>query len=472
MAQQSEASIPRVGKRKWGYDAEQVDEFLDHAHALYDSDNVQLTQRDIQKASFKLTRGGYDIAQVDAALMRLERAVVDKQTTWEISQHGRVAWKAQTEDLYRQIARHASRTERERFGEGKKGEPSYDRKQVDKLTDDIVSKCAAELGLEGAEVGNARDLDKITAAHVANIVFTQRNGKKGYSERQVDYFLGACIQLLSRLESYERLTGYVAADDADTAAAEPVAAPAPAETGVTPLFSQGMQAHPRADESIETPHSFAPGGDAQSFEALSQAEQSLFTPKAPAVQREVQVAPVEQPEQQPERYAKLEQYARPVKSVESELPVQSVQSVQSDLPMQHVRSVQPERYAQSEQSAQPVQFAQSVQPVQPVQPMQPVQPAQPEKSAPASFAPTSKPEERPASASASLASLADMVEATSQEMPAIDIPSLPQMPNLDAPNPFVSSSLPPSFVPTGQENADGATYDPASSAADDEKKEQ
>ena len=39
------------------------------------------------------------IAQVDAALARLERAVVDKQTTWEISQHGRVAWKAQTRDF-------------------------------------------------------------------------------------------------------------------------------------------------------------------------------------------------------------------------------------------------------------------------------------------------------------------------------------------------------------------------------------
>lgn len=35
MAQQSEASIPRAGKRKWGYDPGQVDEFLEHAHALY-----------------------------------------------------------------------------------------------------------------------------------------------------------------------------------------------------------------------------------------------------------------------------------------------------------------------------------------------------------------------------------------------------------------------------------------------------
>ncbi len=149
MAQQSEASIPRAGKRKWGYDPGQVDEFLEHAHALYDGDGVQLTQRDIQNVSFDLTRGGYVIAQVDAALARLERAVVDKQTACEISQHGRVAWKAQTEDLYHDVARHVGRANGERFSSGKPHVPSYDRKQVDKLADRIVDKCAAELGIDG-----------------------------------------------------------------------------------------------------------------------------------------------------------------------------------------------------------------------------------------------------------------------------------------------------------------------------------
>ena len=34
MAQQSEASIPRAGKRKWGYDPDQVDEFLEHIRKI------------------------------------------------------------------------------------------------------------------------------------------------------------------------------------------------------------------------------------------------------------------------------------------------------------------------------------------------------------------------------------------------------------------------------------------------------
>ena len=106
MAQEPEteknaSGIAHAAKRKWGYDAEQVDAFLERAHMLYEGEGAQLTQHDIQNVSFELVKGGYVIAQVDAALARLERAVVDKQTTWEISQHGRVAWKAQTEDLFK-----------------------------------------------------------------------------------------------------------------------------------------------------------------------------------------------------------------------------------------------------------------------------------------------------------------------------------------------------------------------------------
>ena len=96
MAQEPEteknaSGIAHAAKRKWGYDAEQVDAFLERAHMLYEGEGAQLTQHDIQNVSFELVKGGYVIAQVDAALARLERAVVDKQTTWEISQHGRVA---------------------------------------------------------------------------------------------------------------------------------------------------------------------------------------------------------------------------------------------------------------------------------------------------------------------------------------------------------------------------------------------
>lgn len=300
MAQQSEASIPRVGKRKWGYDPDQVDEFLEHAHALYDGDGVQLTQRDIQNASFDLTRGGYVIAQVDATLARLERAVVDKQTAREISQHGRVTWKAQTEDLYHEVARHVGRATGERFSSGKPHVPSYDRKQVDKLADRIVDKCAAELGIDGISKEDVKGFDKITAEAVANSVFTQRKGKKGYDERQVDYFLNSCVQLLSRIESYGRISDRIAPNAGESSEVPAVAAVAPAVSAVSndgnaPLISEDAQFQSAVSESLAASEP-EPVQAPDNFTAVSQAEQSLFAqPIQPAQSDSAGVAQSAQP---------------------------------------------------------------------------------------------------------------------------------------------------------------------------------
>lgn len=282
----SAAGIARSGKRKWGYDPGQVDAFLERAHALYDSEGARLTQRDIQNVSFDLVKNGYVIAQVDAALARLERAVVDKQTTWEISQRGRIAWKAETEDLYRQIINHVDRDEGERFKPGEPKTPSYDKKQVDRLADQIVDKAAAALGIDGVTEDDVRALADLNAASVSNVIFTQRTGKRGYDERQVDHFLNSCVQLLSRIESYARVADYVSADSgaAQSATPAPVAAPAPRTEAVSPLFSSDARYRRDGVSPAESLPSFAPSIAQQneSFDALHQAERSLFSAAAPA----------------------------------------------------------------------------------------------------------------------------------------------------------------------------------------------
>ena len=73
---------------------------------------------------------------------------------------------------------------------------------MDRLVDQIVDKAAAALGVDGVTEDDVRSLADLNANTVNNVIFTQRKGKKGYDERQVDYFLNACVQLLSRLESY------------------------------------------------------------------------------------------------------------------------------------------------------------------------------------------------------------------------------------------------------------------------------
>ena len=436
------SGIARAGKRKWGYDPAQVDAFLERAHALYDSEGMNLTQHDIQNVSFDLRKNGYVIAQVDAALGRLERAVVDKQTTWEIAQHGRVTWKAKTEKLYHEVQNHAERNERERFKSGAPKQPSYDKKQVDRLVDQIVDKAAAALGVDGVTEDDVRSLADLNANTVNNVIFTQRKGKKGYDERQVDYFLNACVQLLSRLESYARVADFVSGEPA-----------APAQTatnvtvqanGVSPLFASGTQ-RPATDER------FVPAAVAhdESFDALHQAEQSLFTAPAP-------VAPAAQAAAAPIAYAPAPA------SFDASTSTNSTNSTNAEQPVSFAPAAYPV-HASNESAAKPVSETPSVAPTA-------VAAAEPPVSAPSapvsgvtagsvpSFAPAQAAHEPAAPAStpsvfaeqpvdmvqndSSLAALAHMA-AVSQELPAVDAPSFaPKMPSLDAPNALKLNEVP------------------------------
>ncbi|MFU0539151.1 DivIVA domain-containing protein [Gardnerella vaginalis] len=210
------SGIERVGKRKKGYSVEQVNDFLERAHSLYESSDISLTQKDIQDVSFDLEDEGYAIPQVDAALSRLERAVVDKTTQYEISNRGKVVWKAQADEEYRVLLSHSQRDYKMRFDSAQSRKPSYDKKQVDNVVNKSLDKIAILLGYNPVWGSSLSDLDTIDAMFVSNVLFTQRSGKHGYDERQVDYYLNACVRLLSRLESYDRVAKYTDFDSSDS----------------------------------------------------------------------------------------------------------------------------------------------------------------------------------------------------------------------------------------------------------------
>ena len=273
-------TIARVGKRKKGYDVHQVDAFLEQAHALYEADGIQLHRSDIQDASFDIVKGGYAIPQVDAALERLEQAVTDKQTQYDIAQLGRVAWKAQTEAQFQELDRHAQRAEGQRFAPAQPKTPSYDRKQVDRLIDRVLAKAEAELerisagssGRQGPEADPT-----LTSPYVEDVSFTQRKGKHGYDERQVDYYLNACVNMLASLESYERIADYAAPAAHAAAPSAPVpliaadqANPQTQHYGVT--VESDLPARPADGETTVV----AEAQPAQSFDELSRAEQEIF----------------------------------------------------------------------------------------------------------------------------------------------------------------------------------------------------
>lgn len=300
-AERNSATIARAGKRKWGYDVGQVDAFLERAHTLYEDDEPKMSQADIQNVSFALEKDGYVISQVDAALNRLEKAVVDKQTQWDVTQFGRVAWRAATEQLAHSLYGRADRPAKNRFDPGASRHPSYDRKQVDRLVNQVVGKIKRELGeSKDRESDAVRKIDaELTSTRVSNIIFTQRTGKRGYSERQVDAYLNRAIQVLARLESFARLEGTLfpasTASDASAAqpvpvqpAAVPVAQPAPVETLVPPIAAAASvaatpataatpeQAAPVAAESEDTRTERERERD-DSFYNLREAETEIFS---------------------------------------------------------------------------------------------------------------------------------------------------------------------------------------------------
>ena len=336
------SGMERVGKRKLGYNVAQVDAFLERAHALYESDDIRLTQQDIQDVSFDLEHDGYVIGQVDAALSRLESAVVDKCTQHDLSKCGRVVWKAQADALYRKLLQHAQRDYRERFASGIPHRPSYSRKQVDIMVDQALDKIANMLGHKLEWETDDDTLQTIDAMYVSNVIFTQCTGKRGYDERQVDYYLSACIRLLSSLESFERIAQYVdidgkvsafaahntvshtraavntphttesenqsapsfvpesvatmsatvtsaaaaaaAADAADSMAAEASeVASEVASKAAQPTQTSTIPHVPDYDkQSIFTPVDYVNQGSEDSFEALRQSERSIFTPHTAA----------------------------------------------------------------------------------------------------------------------------------------------------------------------------------------------
>ena len=95
----AEANLQRVRRGKWGYNVTQVDEFLSKAHQLYERTEPSLSQQSVQLSSFDLQKGGYKISDVDGALMRLERAISDKHTRWEVEYRGTDGWMEETMGL-------------------------------------------------------------------------------------------------------------------------------------------------------------------------------------------------------------------------------------------------------------------------------------------------------------------------------------------------------------------------------------
>jgi DivIVA domain-containing protein len=163
------------------YDPVQVEEFVEDARRAYDAPAgmpATLTAMQIRQVSFALKRGGYDAAQVDAGLERLEIAFATAEREAAIARDGWESWSsrgvAAAEDLRDRLLREPENRFRKAKGAG------YKRSEVDAFSERVLDYLATGVGL--------------TLPDVRRVTFTAARG--GYDEAQVDYALDVLIDIM------------------------------------------------------------------------------------------------------------------------------------------------------------------------------------------------------------------------------------------------------------------------------------
>lgn len=176
-----------VSRLRFGYHPGEVEAFFEHARRVYEGEvDDPLTGRDIRRAAFGMVRGGYSTAAVDAALDRLEHAFVARQRADFVAAHGQQAWMSHLAELAKTMYGRLTRPHGERFAPARRGEPAYDRREVDALCDRLV--------------GFFDRGEPLTADEVRYSVFRPTKGSRGYAEGPVDAFLDRAVEVLLGVE--------------------------------------------------------------------------------------------------------------------------------------------------------------------------------------------------------------------------------------------------------------------------------
>ena len=86
-------SFPIAQGRTKGYDRAAVDDFLARARGVFEGETGDaLTSESVRRAAFPLTRHGYVIAAVDAALARIEDAFAARERETALADGGVGGW--------------------------------------------------------------------------------------------------------------------------------------------------------------------------------------------------------------------------------------------------------------------------------------------------------------------------------------------------------------------------------------------
>lgn len=166
--------------RTLGYHRGAVDSFLAAARKAFEDGNGDLDAQGVRVASFPMVKGGYAVAEVDAALARVEDAFAARAREQVVRDRGAGAWVDQAREDAQTILDHLARPERHRFARVGILSFGYRVDEVDHVSSRIVRYL--------------RDGERLSAEQLRSAAFRMQRG--GYREEQVDALLDATIDVI------------------------------------------------------------------------------------------------------------------------------------------------------------------------------------------------------------------------------------------------------------------------------------
>ncbi|BDV30816.1 DivIVA domain-containing protein [Microbacterium terricola] len=174
------AAFPEVHGREKGYDRAAVDAFLAKARDAFETGDASLTAADVRQVAFPLARNGYAVAQVDAALGRIEDAFAVRERDSAMARVGAHEWVGMARENAQVILDRITRPNGRRFDRVGGLHYGYRRDEVDLVTDKITAFL--------------EDGEPVTVEQVRSVAFRMQRG--GYREAQVDALLDAVVEVI------------------------------------------------------------------------------------------------------------------------------------------------------------------------------------------------------------------------------------------------------------------------------------
>ena len=176
-------TFPRSRRSHWGYDVNEVEDFLEDARRAYTADRSQptvVTADSIRRTAFTMRKGGYSTNHVDAALERLEDAFATREREKAFTDTGDQAWYAQARGTAQAILDRLVRPRGHRFKRVGIFTVGYSVREVDAFSDRITAYF---------QNGKAIGVDD-----VRTVAFRAQRG--GYREAQVDVLLDSVTRVM------------------------------------------------------------------------------------------------------------------------------------------------------------------------------------------------------------------------------------------------------------------------------------